>query len=307
MVWTHAWRLPVCEGARRLLPHLGAAHARREGQPDAKTSRLSQYHAAHVPRPGTGCHPVSNPPRDIKSLAYPEVAFGGFSRCDTTVAFYGRINALVKAEDRILDVGCGRASYLDSIDATDLRHQLRHLKGKVREIVGIDVDDAGQQNAALDDFRKIEDINRWPVEDAVFDVVYSDYVLEHVDDPAAFFAEATRVLKPDGLLAIRTPNRWSYVSLAATVLPNRIHGKVTGAVQDDRSEVDVFPVRYRCNTRGALRRALNTAGFDAAIWSIEGEPAYLAFSPMAYRTAAVVHRYLPGMFRTTLLAFARKR
>lgn len=250
---------------------------------------------------------MSSPPRDIKSIAYPELAFGGFSRCDTTIAFYGRINAIVKAEDRVLDVGCGRASYLHAIDSTDLRHQLRHLKGKVREVVGIDVDEAGNQNDAVDDFRKIEDVDHWPVEDEGFDLVYSDYVLEHVDRPAAFFAEAARVLKPGGLLAIRTPNRWSYVSLAASILPNSVHGKVTGAVQDDRDEIDVFPVRYRCNTRKALCRALESSGFESAIWSIEGEPAYLAFSPLAYRMAAVVHRYMPGLFRTTLLAFARKR
>ncbi len=40
-----------------------------------------------------------------------------------------------------------------------------------------------------------------------FDVVTAMEVIEHVTDPAAFVAELTRHLKPDGLLIMSTPNR----------------------------------------------------------------------------------------------------
>jgi 2-polyprenyl-6-hydroxyphenyl methylase / 3-demethylubiquinone-9 3-methyltransferase len=40
-----------------------------------------------------------------------------------------------------------------------------------------------------------------------FDVVTSMEVIEHVTDPAAFVAQLTRHLKPDGLLLLSTPNR----------------------------------------------------------------------------------------------------
>ena len=43
----------------------------------------------------------------MKTRAYPENAYGGFTRCDSTVAFYGRVNALVGSETDVLDVGCG--------------------------------------------------------------------------------------------------------------------------------------------------------------------------------------------------------
>ena len=250
---------------------------------------------------------TNTPASNLKTRVYPENAFGGFTRCDTTIAFYGRLNALVQEDDRVLDVGCGRGAYFEINADSPWRIGLRNFKGKAREVIGIDVDTAGGRNTSLDEFRQIKDVDHWPVEDASFDVVFSDFVMEHVDNPAAFLAEATRVLKPGGLLALRTPNRWSYVSIAATVIPNRMHGKVTGAVQDGREDEDVFPVRYRCNSRGAMRRALDRAGFDAAVWAIEGEPAYMAFSAIAYRLGAIVHRLLPGPFKTTLLAFARKR
>jgi SAM-dependent methyltransferase len=248
----------------------------------------------------------TNPPT-LKTRVYPENAFGGFTRCDTTIAFYGRLNALVQSTHRVLDVGCGRAAYVKDATDSPYRANLRCFKGKAKEVVGIDVDTAGETNTSIDTFHLIEDVDHWPVEDASFDVVFSDFVMEHVDNPAAFLAEATRVLKPGGLLAMRTPNRWSYVSIAASLIPNSMHGKVTGAVQEDREEEDVFPVRYRCNTRRALRVALHKAGFDSAVWAIEGEPAYMTFSSLAYRIGSIAHRIMPGPFKTTLLAFARKR
>ncbi len=43
---------------------------------------------------------------------YPESRFGGFSDLDGTVAFYGRIQALLAAGMTVLDVGCGRGAGL---------------------------------------------------------------------------------------------------------------------------------------------------------------------------------------------------
>ena len=254
------------------------------------------------------CSLVSEPQsKPLVTRVYPEHAFGGYTSCDTTVAFYGRLNALVTPEHRVLDVGCGRGSYLHTPTDSPWRVGLRNFKGKAREVVGIDVDDAGERNTSLDAFHKISDVDHWPVEDEGFDVVFSDFVMEHVDRPTAFLSEAARVLKPGGLLALRTPNRWSYVSLAACIIPNKMHGKVTGAVQAGREEEDVFPVRYRCNSKRALRKGLKRAGFgEAAVWRLEGEPAYLTFSPLVYRLGAFVHRIQPGPFKTTLIAFARK-
>lgn len=39
-----------------------------------------------------------------------------------------------------------------------------------------------------------------------YDAVVSSHVIEHLPDPAAFFAEVFRVLKPGGTLVMRTPN-----------------------------------------------------------------------------------------------------
>jgi 2-polyprenyl-3-methyl-5-hydroxy-6-metoxy-1,4-benzoquinol methylase len=55
------------------------------------------------------------------------------------------------------------------------------------------------------------DIRDLPLDDDSFDVVTCFETIEHVEDPAAGIAELHRVLKPDGILVISSPNPDVYV------------------------------------------------------------------------------------------------
>ena len=245
--------------------------------------------------------------RDVSPLqlrSYPEAAFGGFTRCDGTIPFLDRVHALLPARGRVLDVVCGRGQ--QSEDPCDHRRRLADLRGGERRVIGIDVDPAAAANPFLDEFRRIDDVLRWPVEDASVDLAISVSVLEHVPEPDAFFDEVARVLKPGGVLCLRTPNKRSYPAVAARLVPNRFHARVVGTAQRDRKAEDVFPTVYRCNTARALRRQCRRHGLDHAVYSIEGEPSYLQFSPLLYRLFAVLHPLTPPSLRTTLFLFARK-
>jgi SAM-dependent methyltransferase len=238
-------------------------------------------------------------------FAYPEIAFGGFSRCNGTVAFYTRVRALLAPEHVVLDVGCGRGAHAGH--PVPFVRDLRCFKGHCARVIGIDVDPAGRENPTLDEFRPIDPASfRWPLDLGSVDLAVADCVLEHVADPPAFFAEAARVLRPGGCLCLRTPNSLGYVSLAARLVPNALHARVLGRVQAGREERDVFPTLYRCNTRRALRRAMGAAGFEAVVYSHEAEPAYLAFSRLAYGLGRALHALTPPAFRNVLLAFGRR-
>lgn len=237
--------------------------------------------------------------------SYPEAKFGGFSRVDGTVQFYSRVHALAQGQDVVLNVGCGRGASVGTLD--EYRRSLIDMRTSSRTVIGIDVDEVAASNPFINDFRSFSPEDDWPVEDGSVGVIIADYVLEHVESPAGFFIQCSRVLKPGGYVCIRTPNRFGYVALASQCIPNRLHARVAGKVQVSREARDVFPTFYRCNSRRRMLALMAGVGLDAVVYRIESEPFYFHFSPLLYRAVSVVHRLLPPPLQSTLLGFARKK
>jgi SAM-dependent methyltransferase len=240
----------------------------------------------------------------LKRACYPETHFGGFSSVDGTVAFYVRINSLVGSADVLLDVGCGRGRHAE--DVVDYRRQLRIFKGKVRKVIGIDVDPSAASNPYLDAFALIPANGQWPLDAASVDCVVADFVLEHLADPAGFFQQVRRVLRPGGCFCARTPNKWGYIALGSRLIPERFHLKVLEVAQPNRAALDVFKTYYRCNTVAAIAHVLEEHGLEGCAFGYEGEPSYLTLSRFAYRLGVMVHRFTPRFFMSTIFVFARR-
>lgn len=236
---------------------------------------------------------------------YPESRFGGYSDIDGTVTFYGRVQALLQSDMVVLDVGCGRGAGLMH-DPVVFRRELRRLRGRCKRVIGLDVDVEARSNPGVDEFHLIDGAAPWPLADRSIDLIVSDYVLEHIDEPAAFMAQVARVLKPGGVFCARTTNRLGYVGLVASVIPNRRHGKVVRFAQKDREEMDVFPTRYRINTIWQVRHFLEASGLQGLVYGYEAEPSYLRFSWLAYSLGKYLHAMTPPFLRTCLFVFARK-
>jgi SAM-dependent methyltransferase len=235
---------------------------------------------------------------------YPEVAFGGIPRLDGVVEFYSRVNALIEPHFVVVDFGCGRGAHTE--DPVRFRRDLRNLKGKAAKVIGLDVDPTGEANPTIDEFRLLRGGRAWPMDGESADLVICHSVLEHLPEPASFFAEARRVLHPGGVLAVVTTNLWSYVGIAAALVPNRFHARIVTRVQADRKEDDVFPTLYRCNTIPKLRREFRRHGFQAAVYGFDGGPAYLTFSRFAYALGYLHQQMAPALIRPIILAFGRK-
>ncbi|MCS0503946.1 methyltransferase domain-containing protein [Ancylobacter mangrovi] len=87
------------------------------------------------------------------------------------------------------------------------------LARSARSVVGVDIDPEAVAHAEARYGRpagprfQFADIGDLPFPDASFDVVVSFETIEHVRDPAHALGELRRVLKPDGVMIISTPDR----------------------------------------------------------------------------------------------------
>lgn len=243
---------------------------------------------------------------DLATRFYPEKAAGGFSSVDGTIEFYARVNALVKPTMRVLDFGAGRGGWY-SDDPESYGSKLRNLRGMVDSVVGCDVDIAVLENRALDTSVVIDHGARLPFGDHEFDLIVSDYVFEHIDDPDLTAAELDRVLRPGGWICARTPNRRGYVSLLTRLIPNDRHVRVLRRAQPERQAEDVFPTRFRLNTKRAIQRVFPPDRFNDYTYYYEAEPAYNFGSPTVYALMIFVNSVLPRALRSSLFIFLQKR
>lgn len=241
----------------------------------------------------------------IKQRFFPEVGAGGFSSLDGTVAFYGRVNALLTSDMRVLDFGAGRGAWHHP-DAGDYRSRLRLLRGKVSEVVACDVDEAVLRNRSADRQVRIEVGAPLPFPDAHFDLIVADWVFEHISEPQVIAAELFRVLKPGGWICARTPNALGYVALASRLVPNAWHARALRHIQPGREEQDVFPTCYRLNTRRQLKRIFRPQYWEHYSCYRDAEPAYHFNWTWLYGLQLLIGRLLPPPLRPFLFVFLKK-
>jgi SAM-dependent methyltransferase len=104
---------------------------------------------------------------------------------------------------RVLDVASGEGYGAQILAA-----------GGAGSVVGADVDEQAVAHARArypDAEFVVADVAKLPFEDDSFDLVVSFETIEHVPNPEGVLAELRRVLRPDGLLVISTPNKHQYL------------------------------------------------------------------------------------------------
>ena len=117
---------------------------------------------------------------------------------------------------RALDAGCGTG--YGSVE-------LAHVAGSV---VGIDVSceaiDYAKKHSPRANVQYLRaSATRLPFRNAAFDLIAAFEVIEHLQDWADLLREARRVLTPDGLFLVSTPNRRYYAETRKLEGPNPYH------------------------------------------------------------------------------------
>ncbi len=187
------------------------------------------------------------------------------------VHFRKIILGIIKPDYYCLDYGAGRGN---------VEHM--NFKGLVKKMCGVDPAEHVISNPYLDDAKVLclqKNLISYP--DNTFNLVISDNVIEHIENPSIVFNEISRVLLSGGVFIAKTPNKWHYMPTIARITPVWFH-KYYNNLRGRNSD-DTFPTRYMCNTKADVYRYAEEAGLKVLrVNFIEGRPEYLRINPIPY-------------------------
>jgi SAM-dependent methyltransferase len=197
--------------------------------------------------------------------------------------FYDAIHSCLPANSArpiILDVGCGKNSPL-----------AEHGKG-VFYSVGMDLAlDEIRANGDLDDLI-VADGAALPFGSGAFDIIISKTAIEHMKDPAQFFEDVCRILKPGGRFVWATSNIRSVPIVVSYLTPIIVHKWVYKKLFGNELALEQFPTYYRANTQRKIERKLASAGFAKIAIYKSNWPQYFAFCRWLFRIMIPVHRWM---------------
>jgi 2-polyprenyl-3-methyl-5-hydroxy-6-metoxy-1,4-benzoquinol methylase len=179
------------------------------------------------------------------AFAYLKLDQDNILRVNRVIHYLHRYLDTLPPKPKLLDLGCGDGQ---------LSQRFQHLG---YQVYGLDISASNVKLAQTRGIKaKTTDISKkFPFPNRTFDVVFAGEIIEHLFDTLGFLKEIHRVLKPNGLLIITTPN--------LAHLPDRFYFLL------GHSPAQVSPLHHflkfhiRPFTYGTLKHALKTSGFTA--------------------------------------------
>ena len=149
---------------------------------------------------------------------------------------------------RVLDAGCGHKS------------PLVRFRPRIADLVAVDIHEPADPLPWVDDFAVVDLCGRrtWTPREP-FDLILSNFTLEHFPEPEIALANFRRWLRPDGTLVVTTVNRWHPFVDAYLRLPDGPRRRLQPVLK--ASAADAHPLVGACNDPRAVRDALSHAGF----------------------------------------------
>ncbi|MDO8906872.1 MAG: methyltransferase domain-containing protein [Pseudohongiella sp.] len=177
-------------------------------------------------------------------------------------------------------------------------------------LVGIDLDAEAIQSYPRAAW--LGDAGELPFADGSFDLVFSEYVLEHLTDPDVVFQEISRVLTPSGVFLSLAPNYYSYKSLAAKITPHSVHRLAVKLLRPgSRDSSDVYPTVFKANTPSVLSTLARQSGLEIEelIYANNG-PTWFQRIPVLFEMGQLFHSALDlralSLLRCNIIVILRK-
>lgn len=238
------------------------------------------------------------------SRANPEFRLGLFAHDDQIVDFYLRANSLLPDGGTVVELGAGRGRNIMDMP-NELIRDLMMFAARKAKVIAVDVDDAVLENTFTDERIIWELGNEIGVTAGTVDLVSSHWVLEHVANVEEFADEVYRILRPGGWFAARTVNADSYVGWNRFVPTGAIRDVLLRHVAGQEPAEDKFPVQFKLNRPGVVRRVFDDSRFDTHVFRRRSTQLY-ATTGGAYRLFRLLNR-MPIISYTDMLIFAQKK
>jgi ubiquinone/menaquinone biosynthesis C-methylase UbiE len=208
-----------------------------------------------------------------------------------------------------LDAGCGRRMLPPDFEALE-----RELVGKAKLAVGVDLNVGSLRRHKTLSHRTCASLEGLPFPDSSFDLATCNMVVEHLPDPPRTFRELGRVLRPNGVLLVHTPNVWNYAVCLARVLKRFLPEPILLRMirwSEKRQDTDIFPTFYRANSRASITSQLRRLGFSCEKYEmlVGPQPVCPFFAPAAFWELLLMRATTwPALqsFATTMLFSFRK-
>jgi SAM-dependent methyltransferase len=161
-----------------------------------------------------------------------------------------------------LDVGCGKG------------YIIKKFGSSCRLGVGMDIDKQIVKEAKMsvklpNTFFILGDLERMPLKDKSFPIIYCQFVIEHLRNPSLAFKEMVRALKKGGKLIIVTPNLLNPIVFLNKILPTSIKNTLKYTLF---GSINPCPVFYRCNLVGKIDKKLKYHGLRRKKLIMVGHP-----------------------------------
>ncbi|GAF91059.1 unnamed protein product, partial [marine sediment metagenome] len=180
------------------------------------------------------------------------------------------IEKTVQLDTVWLDLGCGHQ--LCRTHKNGYAHdEEKVMVNRCKQIFGIDydIDSLAKHKSIRNRIRG--EITKLPFKDKSFDLITSNMVVEHLDNPKSQFKEINRVLKDKGLILFHTPNKYSHNTVLSRLIPDSIKTDLIKAL-DGREESDVFKTYYKVNNRKHIYNVAKESGFAVSHFNRVIEP-----------------------------------
>jgi SAM-dependent methyltransferase len=149
----------------------------------------------------------------------------------------------------VLDAGCGH------------RSPLRPFRPRIARLVGVDLDPPPSPLPYLDELVILDLCQPGAgVPEDSFDVVLSNFTLEHFADPRIAIANLERAMRPGARLVLVTVNRRHPFVAAYLGLPGAIRDRLQRVLKSSPS--DAHRLVGRCNDPRTITSCLQAAGFE---------------------------------------------